>query len=223
MPVITIKKKVLVFIHIPKTGGSSIENALNCHPRIDLNNKKELIEKYLSGYGRISSGNKLPLQHLTFDEISNELKIRGIELFDSFSIVRHPYSRLVSSYQWHMRKYENEGRKERLITFESFVNNIDIKHTKADTSNNGPRHFLSQTSYLEKKKTKSNLKIFKLENGMQNVINWIHDEFDLRLNIGQINKSKKFTKFNSPKKEEELRKRVYSLYSEDYLNLNYEI
>ena len=78
--------KKIIFIHIPKTGGSTIEKVMNL-------DKQDIGCGFGKFYGKA-------LQHLTFDEIK---KILGDEMFnkyDKISVYRNPYSRIVSEYYW---------------------------------------------------------------------------------------------------------------------------
>jgi hypothetical protein len=85
-----------IFVHIPKTGGTSIETALgmfgnwkveNCETLFGLIQSAEIEEKkFLSHF----------LQHLTFPEIQS--LVPGWGGFFSFSFVRNPWDRMVSVY-----------------------------------------------------------------------------------------------------------------------------
>ena len=79
-----LKDKHCIFIHIPKTAGTSIECALEGHGAVGLN----------------SVVNEFPLQHLTAVAVKKRL---GAETFDScfkFAFVRNPFDRCVSEYLW---------------------------------------------------------------------------------------------------------------------------
>ena len=88
----------VLFIHIPKTGGSSLELYFSSKFNILLNNKslylyiedKELLNKNI----QIKSS----LQHMTYNQIVEYSKIFDIN-FDNIkiiTIVRNPYERIVS-------------------------------------------------------------------------------------------------------------------------------
>lgn len=86
----------LIFIHIPKTGGTSIEHALGMHgDNVDigirpyLNQKKN--QQTLFGKG---------LQHLTAKAIHRRIGENKFSSYFKFSIVRNPYDRLVSYAAW---------------------------------------------------------------------------------------------------------------------------
>ena len=79
----------LIFIHIPRTGGTSIEHNLGA--KVDKEN--------LYGIFPYKNSRKA-LQHLDCKEI---IDIIGYENYNSnykFSVVRHPYFRLLSEFYW---------------------------------------------------------------------------------------------------------------------------
>jgi len=85
-----------LFVHIPKTGGTSVEVALGMHGDWAVENRDSLFGTIRSadlvGRGYLSRF----LQHLTLDEV-RQLSPECGELF-SFSFVRNPWDRMVSSY-----------------------------------------------------------------------------------------------------------------------------
>jgi len=76
----TYNNDTLVFIHVPRTGGTLIEVSLR---KIYDDEKFWGFDE--SGYSK---------QHYTFDRLKSELS----EPFFSFSIVRNPFDRIVSSF-----------------------------------------------------------------------------------------------------------------------------
>jgi len=78
---INLPNKV-IFVHIPKTGGSSIEKMFNI---------KQLI----------STKKTCPsLQHMTGDMIRKKIGRKAWKRCFRFTIVRHPYTRMLSEYNW---------------------------------------------------------------------------------------------------------------------------
>ena len=90
MPIAQINNKLILFIHIPKTGGSSIENHLAKHSP-------------LSFYGQMGPP-MIPCSSRHFHgELLSDLFAKPV--FDwTFMVVRHPLERLLSQYRYQTRK-----------------------------------------------------------------------------------------------------------------------
>jgi len=89
MPV--CRKKKIIFIHIPKNAGESVEVALNIYN----GDKVENI---------FGIDNSIVLQHLTASQLKN-LYFNSHEWnnYFKFAIVRNPWSKAVSEYNWYLR------------------------------------------------------------------------------------------------------------------------
>ena len=90
MPICHDRKTI--FIHVPKTAGQSIEQALGVFA---TGRPKETL------WGIHQK--RIPLQHLTGQEIK---KIVGNLIWSSyfkFAVVRNPWSKAVSEYDWYLR------------------------------------------------------------------------------------------------------------------------
>lgn len=96
-------KKKYIFIHIPKTGGSSIEKALLSHEGVDMssggktifsNLSKDILDEYVLGKSR---------QHFEMHRFENKFQ----ENYFSFCFVRNPWDWVVSEFEW-MRDVYND-------------------------------------------------------------------------------------------------------------------
>ena len=90
MPIAFINQKLIVFAHVPKTGGSSVERYLSDHGEMALKSDKRIKAFPCS------------MQHLHAHPLSSIIDLDTAHL--NFMIVRHPVARIVSEYRYQMRK-----------------------------------------------------------------------------------------------------------------------
>ena len=102
----------IIFVHIPKTGGSSIEDMIWPLPR----KEEDLWAGAIHGRNKYQTGG---LQHLNIRQIREEV---GSEIFEScykFALVRDPVDRLVSQFNY-LNKRKDLLRLLGLGTFRTF-------------------------------------------------------------------------------------------------------
>ena len=91
-------KDNIIFVHIPKTGGGSVEKTLGIFGEDNngsLNPNLDIL------YGK--KNNKL-LHHLTIKEIKNFNNSQCLN-YKKVSFVRNPFDRIVSEYLWRIQVY----------------------------------------------------------------------------------------------------------------------
>ena len=125
------KEKQLLFIHIPKCGGTSIEKSLGSFSEIGVGIK-----------------NGKAIQHYTLKDYQNNLLFTNN--FIKFSIVRNPYNRAISDFKW-FKNYSKLNFKtldEYLDYAENYIKNNYKPNTIWDD------HFMPQYEYLLTSKNK---------------------------------------------------------------------
>lgn len=127
MPVFNSNK--VIFIHIPKCAGTSINKFLDFEGNFEKFNKYNRFSlRYL--YGR-------NLQHLTYDKIRLIHPFKFSRYF-KFSFVRNPWDRMASEYRWR-RKWDGSMAN---ASFEDMLRKVPYFRKK-----NEP-HFKEQYSFV---------------------------------------------------------------------------
>jgi len=143
MPIFSINNKRILFIHIPKTGGTSIETWLESLGVMNF-------------YAPLTpDGFRSSPQHFRMADF-NLLFGEDYQWDYAFTIVRNPYEKLRSEYFYRATNQKRHSYSEwirRLLT-QYIKNNFVLDN-----------HLRPQNHFIE-----SNLDVFKFEDGMDNII-----------------------------------------------------
>lgn len=199
MPIFNINNKRVLFIHIPKAGGTSIENWLNNFGEMQF---------YQPG---IPTFMKCTPQHLTVNDLSI---LFGDNFFDlTFAVVRNPYERLISEYLFRTANQLKNFKKR--VDFSDW---LMIHFNKAKSNKHHfDNHLRPQTDFINEQ-----INVFKLENGLEEVARYLKKEL-------KISTSKKIPVLNKSKAERDLnwsvevRNAANQFYKNDFTQLHYEI
>lgn len=154
MPAYRIHNKNVLFIHVPKTGGTTVESFLETHGKMSLHNQGVKLLKPVSDSFLTRA---LPLQHFHADLL---VAMFAPDFFDyTFMIVRHPLERMKSEYR-HSRAL---GRLDTRLNFEHWVRLMFGLAAFAPNLRNN--HFRPQSQFKC-----FNAEVFKLEDGMEHIL-----------------------------------------------------
>ncbi len=121
------RDRKLIFIHIPKTGGSSVEDMIWPMPRAETDLWMGFIRP---GFNKYQTGG---LQHLTARQIRREVGPKMFRDCYRFALIRHPVDRLVSGFNFlnkrgDLRELLGLGPKR---TFSAYLNRIQkVRHVQ---------------------------------------------------------------------------------------------
>lgn len=198
MPILEYKNKNILFIHIPKAGGTSIED-------------------WLAQQGNLMFYTHNPRrpfncspQHMTWRDI--QFLFCNKKWDYSFSIVRNPYERMESEFAYRHRDKLELGRQT--LNFSNWV------EKSLDAVENNPyymdNHFRPQHEYLAE-----DVSIFHLEDGLENILQTVSKETGLECpeSIPHKNQRKGRPNFDW---SSQLLTRFNEFYKDDFELLGYE-
>jgi hypothetical protein len=197
------KEKNILFIHIPKTGGTVIED----------NIKKKFKQTLYSGVTNnllSSPYDKISLQHQFYTTIYNykdklSVDFKNIKVFTS---VRNPYDRIISDLFWY-KLIEKDYSSDQVL---DVIKNNYINRTDLDN------HNVPQYKFIVDKDEKlfSHIKIFKTE-FLNEDNKKINDYLNININIKKNNVNKDYSRYLN----EESISIINEIYKKDFIFFNY--
>lgn len=198
-----------LFIHIPKTAGTSIEKALGLNQDYNIPDSKKI-------YGNLGH---YELDHALAEDIYKMLGPDDYHKFYKFAFVRNPYDRLVSRY-YHTCKYNDIRFLGYCDSFEEFINKL---YNKFQTINNEQHitvtQYLPQSKYIYKNGELMVDFVGRFEN--------LNDDWAKICSKLGINKqlerhmSSSHPDYKNYYQNKSLQNKVYEMYKEDFDNFNY--
>lgn len=180
MPYFKNEKINILFIHIPKTGGTSVETYFSKKYNIPLNEKSLFTDAGVKTKVKKNVVIENSLQHATYQEIITHAKFFKIDFNDIkiMTIVRNPYYRIISDLFFFGLINEKSSPEE---THEVIKKYLFCEHVDG---HNRPQYQYLQTYNCEKELSK--ITILRTESLDQNMIHLGYVDFDIREQLNTI-------------------------------------
>lgn len=210
MPILKTSRKLVLFVHIPKCGGTSVEAYMRSKGSLSLYDP------------RILPGFECTPQHYHAEVLDS---LFDPDFFDArFTVLRDPLARLVSEFRWRARapdpkyarfglrdlsdkgKFLIRGRKL-ILNFDQWVEHIFDRYPKAPYICGN--HIRPQHEFLSGSET-----VFRLEDGLSPVYRWL-DEVTGTAPDPDPEHFKRSV-FPAPKISDATRQAVRAFYAEDF-------
>lgn len=207
MPILRKDGRNILFIHIPKTGGTTIERIFqNSGYRAHYLDSKV-------GQGSVNSLRRCSPQHLHADLLQQLFRVQNFDFL--FLITRNPIARFKSEYIW-------RNRKKQLDMNESAVENWGMKALQSFTTNPYmyDNHLRPQIDFHI-----PGTFVYRLEDGLETIIEELNGKFDCRLNVDipKLYDSKEGTGYSSKdvNLSRQMEQGLREMYREDFRLFNY--
>jgi len=193
MPLFKCNEKELFFLHIPKTGGSTISHGID-----NLKNQsKEILYRTVDDQ---ITDDTVPPQHYTYQECLDN--IPDFNLIPKFTIIRNPSDRTVSDFLWQdenpTKLHSKRFNKWLFKSLKMYKKMNSYKHN----------HFVPQSNFIEK-----DVKVFLYENHIQ-AREYVNNYFDTDISI------RKFLKRSNVKRKPHVKELcddgIYKMWLEVY-------
>ena len=183
------KKTNFVFIHINKTGGTSIANNIKLYSK----------------------------RHLTVKEVQEQIGLDWFRAF-TFTIVRNPYDKVVSQYEYRFR-FNHDNIRTQNISFDEWIK-FTYKEKRPLFRKAGQKFFSTQKEWLLNKNGKIDIDyIVRFENLIEDY-KMVQDIIGVKEKLPHLNKTerKPYKKYYS----EESKKIIEDYFRDDFEEFNYE-
>jgi hypothetical protein len=207
MPYFKNNKINVLFIHIPKTGGSSLEKYFSVKYNIPLNLKSLMSTENIKSFidkPEITCS----LQHLTYNTI---IKYKDFFKIDTnnikiLTIVRNPYNKVMSDL-FYLKKINIESTKEEV--YDKIKEYLNEKHDN---------HVIPQYTFItdENEKLIENIQILHTESLKCDMIGLGYKDFNIKMNMNPNN-----VNYEDYLNEASINL-INEIYSKDFEILNYE-
>lgn len=207
MPVFRKDGRSLLFIHVPKTGGSTIE---------ELFRSSGYDVTYLDGKMGPGSANfvrKCAPQHMNAEMLEHNFQLDRFECV--FMMAREPLARFKSRYVWANRKREK---------LDPVINQDWVEKQFREYRTNrfvGGNHVRPQVDFLT-----PGCDVYYFEDGMQNMVDDLDQRFDLSLDstIPKVREGSSVSSMSSRDviATDAVARRVKEFYADDYIRFGYQ-
>lgn len=197
MPLYRNGDKVILFVHIPKTGGSTVEEVL----------KAAGAPQALKYHKRLGYSNATP-QHMHWTVLKHWLPLGFYDY--AFAVVRHPLARMVSEYRW--RQALSKHRE--LPEFDIWVRRQITRY--ADDSFLLDNHIRPQSEF-----TGPGVEVFRLEDGLERPVRAGLEHLGLAPENPDIHHARKSKRGMLSATEQTLQK-IRTFYAADYERFGYD-
>lgn len=207
MPLFRHNGEIHYFAHIPKNAGTAVRDALDARfgPMAFINRENSYVDRWT----------RTPPQHVLWRDL--ERLVPEDWLASSFAIVRHPFARFVSAYNFRARG----GAIPAGLGPEAWFRHYLARHEVNPFAHGN--HLSRQVDFLP-----SNATVFHIENGTEEIAAWLNERFgtdptpfDLpRRNVSPKTPDARYTPYStwSP----EFRELLRTHYAADFERFGYE-
>ena len=157
-----------IFVHIPKCAGTSVEKYLGMGSAAQLFSYKPIkltnikYDKDLFTLNELKDFEERTPQHLTVSQIKKIIPEDVFNSFFKFSIIRHPYQRMISEYAYIHETPTQKTAKFRNKPFATFVDEV-LALSESDKLTLFDGHLEHQKNYLYENDTLCVDVVYKLE------------------------------------------------------------